>query len=200
MYKRQIFFLQVPFLLRPVLRWMIVCLGFCFLMLKWFFAEKKIRKSLPLALATHHPIVFLFQLYVLSFFGNPTQLPGQALQFVFGTGLCATAWELGRKMRGTKQETSYTTYTKIWGVRGASAVMGAVVTASLLLTYFPLSDVSGSDAARAAWLLPAAGWIAMMVQLVRFVRKPQKAPALLKTAEAYGLLTLLGMMLAAMFG
>jgi hypothetical protein len=85
-------------------------------------------------------------------------------------------------------------------VKGASIALGTVMTASLLLTYIPLSDVSGSDAARAAWLLPAAGWAGVIIQIARLLKNPQKAPPIRKAVEAYALLMLVGMMLAAIFG
>ena len=37
---------------------------FSLLMLKWFFMEKAIRASLPLALLSHHPIVYLYIGYI----------------------------------------------------------------------------------------------------------------------------------------
>jgi 4-hydroxybenzoate polyprenyltransferase len=40
-----------------LLLWALITLGFTFLMLKWFFIEDIMRKSLPLAFVTHHPIV-----------------------------------------------------------------------------------------------------------------------------------------------
>src|SRR5690606_33952005 len=75
-----------------------------------------IRPSLPLAFLTHHPVVAIMQFYCLSFFRDSgAGFPLGAVLFVVCTGLYATAWEFGRKIRGTAEETEYTTYSKIWG-------------------------------------------------------------------------------------
>ena len=42
-----------------------VVLIFSFLMLKWFFMEAKMRKSLIFAFVTHHPIVLIYNAYYL---------------------------------------------------------------------------------------------------------------------------------------
>lgn len=108
---------------RGVLLMAVAVLGFSFLMLKWFFFEAPIRRSLPLALATHHPIVLLHFGYVLA----AHQATGHSLttfQMVSILPLVAmmTNWEFCRKIRAPKDETAYTTYSKIWGPRPAMAV------------------------------------------------------------------------------
>ncbi|MFY7994046.1 MAG: hypothetical protein ACOVP4_12180 [Bacteriovoracaceae bacterium] len=98
----------------------LIVLFYSFLMLKWFFMEKTIRKSLPLALISHHPVVFLHFGYLLvslgawnASFNLEKGLLVMPLLFIF------TNWELSRKIRMPSEETAYTTYSKIWGPRAA---------------------------------------------------------------------------------
>ena len=49
---------------KTLLIWALVTLFFTFLMLKWFFIESIMRKSLPLAFITHHPIVLFNFVYL----------------------------------------------------------------------------------------------------------------------------------------
>ena len=48
-----------------LLFWATITLAFTFLMLKWFFIESIMRKNLPLAFITHHPIVLFNFIYLL---------------------------------------------------------------------------------------------------------------------------------------
>ena len=85
------------------------------LMFKWFFIEPKIKKSLSLALLTHHPIVvsYLVYLIIVYFLFYPVNLyillPLPSLAIIF------THWEIARKMRTANAEDNYNTYTKTLG-------------------------------------------------------------------------------------
>ena len=85
------------------------------LMFKWFFIEDKIKKSLPLALLTHHPIVasYLIYLVIVYFLFYPLNwyilLPLPSIAVIF------THWEIARKMRSPNAENTYNTYTKTLG-------------------------------------------------------------------------------------
>lgn len=101
-----------------LLIWSIVTLFFTFLMLKWFFIEAIMRKSLPLAFITHHPIVLFNFIYLLI---ACTQM-NSAVTFdkaiyILPVCLIFTNWEVVRKIRAPEQETAYTTYSKIFGPR-----------------------------------------------------------------------------------
>jgi hypothetical protein len=96
----------------------LVVLFYSFLMLKWFWMENKIRNSLPLALVTHHPIVILHFAYLaVSLYSVnglqdfSTVVPALLLALLF------TNWEISRKTRYPEDETNYTTYSKIWGMK-----------------------------------------------------------------------------------
>lgn len=100
-----------------------VVFGFSVLMLKWFFMEEAISSSLPLALISHHPIVYLYLIYLFVAFSvsNPsTSLESLYLIIPFSTGF--TNWEISRKIRAPKDEDTYTTYSQILGLKGALAL------------------------------------------------------------------------------
>lgn len=88
------------------------------LMFKWFFIEEKMRKSLPLALISHNPIVYIYLFYIFVVY---TQMdPGyQWTSIVAIVPMAApmTQWEIARKIRLPQNETVYTTYSKVWGFR-----------------------------------------------------------------------------------
>ncbi len=115
------------------------CLGFSFLMFKWFFIEEKMRKSLPLAFVSHHPIVFFYLFLIFS----PMMLEYSITSFkelwvLIPIGLLSTNWEISRKLRSPAKETFYTTYSKIWGSKRACsiALMISITFTSLFLVYF----------------------------------------------------------------
>lgn len=105
---------------RPLFLYSLVVLGYTFLMLKWFFIEEKMRKSLILALISHHPIVFLNFAYLI--FGLAETYPEitwSKAMYVFPIGLIFTNWEISRKIRMPSQETEYVTYSQIFGPKKA---------------------------------------------------------------------------------
>lgn len=103
-----------------LLIWALVTLLFTFLMLKWFFIERIMRKSLPLAFITHHPIVLFNFIYLLIACTqmNPAVNFEKAI-YILPVCLIFTNWEIVRKIRAPEQETAYTTYSKIFGPRPA---------------------------------------------------------------------------------
>lgn len=103
-----------------LLVWAFITLGFTFLMLKWFFIEERMRKSLPLAFVSHHPIVLFNFVYLMiaCMQMNPTVTLGKAF-YILPLCLIFTNWEVVRKIRAPEQETGYTTYSKIIGPRPA---------------------------------------------------------------------------------
>lgn len=103
--------------------WALLTLGFTGLMLKWFFMEALMRKSLPLAFATHHPIVLFNFIYLIIACHEIYPAAGYEKSiYVLPLCLMFTNWEISRKIRSPEQETAYTTYSKIWGPRVAAAI------------------------------------------------------------------------------
>lgn len=126
-----------------LLIWALITLGFTFLMLKWFFIESIMRKSLPLAFITHHPIVLFNFIYLLI---ACTQMhPSVTFEkavYILPICFIFTNWEVARKIRAPEQETAYTTYSKIFGPRPAiliSLTLQAVFIGTVLAIFAQLS-------------------------------------------------------------
>lgn len=106
-----------------LLLWSFITLGFTFLMLKWFFIENVMRKSLPLAFLSHHPIVlFNFTYLLIACSEVDPRVDLSKVFYILPICLIFTNWEITRKIRAPEQETSYTTYSKIWGPRFAISI------------------------------------------------------------------------------
>jgi 4-hydroxybenzoate polyprenyltransferase len=107
----------------PLLIWALITLAFTGLMLKWFFIESTMRKNLPLAFITHHPIVvFNFVYLILACMQFDPQVGWDKWYYILPICLIYTNWEVMRKIRSPEQETSYTTYSKILGPRLAMLI------------------------------------------------------------------------------
>lgn len=106
-----------------LLIWALITLSFTFLMLKWFFIESIMRKSLPLAFVTHHPIVlFNFTYLMIACTQYDPSVDLQKAFYILPICLIFTNWEIVRKIRQPEDETGYTTYSKIWGPRPAIVI------------------------------------------------------------------------------
>lgn len=104
----------------PLLIWALITLGFTYLMLKWFFIEDRMRKSLPLAFISHHPIVlFNFVYLIIACREMYADVTFEKIYYILPICLIFTNWEIARKIRAPEQETGYTTYSKIFGPRPA---------------------------------------------------------------------------------
>lgn len=131
-----------------LLIWSIITLIFTGLMLKWFFIEAMMRKSLPLAFITHHPIVLFNFIYLLI---ACTQM-NSAVTFdkaIYILPICLifTNWEVVRKIRAPEQETAYTTYSKIFGPR-PSILIALVLQFIFVGTVYNIFEMLGTS-----WIL-----------------------------------------------
>ncbi|MBA2405654.1 MAG: hypothetical protein H0V66_12830 [Bdellovibrionales bacterium] len=171
-------------------------LGFTVLMLKWFFIEEQMRKSLPLALVTHHPIVFFNIVYLLlGLIETFPALDWSKAYLILPVALIFTNWEISRKIRTPQGETDYTTYSKIWGPRVA-------ITFSLLLqltytvtVYLIFNQLATPFFLRVVFL----GLMAIMyIPSLRFlINLELKAP--LKTNAESQILLIIGFLIAASY-
>lgn len=96
----------------------LILYGYGYLMSKWFFHKKQIQPSLPLALVTHNPVQMFVNVYIISFTVIKYDLPPVSLFTVMALWTLyfpALIWEVSRKIRAPKDETEYTTYSKLFG-------------------------------------------------------------------------------------
>jgi 4-hydroxybenzoate polyprenyltransferase len=156
----------------------------------WFFAEKWIKPSLPLALLTHNPVAYLHQLYLLSFFTLSFDVVfGREGFLLVSVGFLATAWEISRKIRGTEQEDAYTTYSKVWGPRVPPLLVCALLSASFLTTGY-LIGRQGSPWMILLWIIPLAALLRLYFQSFQFLKDSRKAPAFRLSVEGYAFATI----------
>ncbi len=140
------------------------------LMSVWFFARAKIQPSLPLALITHNPIQMVMNIYVISFTVIKYDLVWYRL-YVFLAAFTlyfpALIWEIGRKIRAPEEETAYTTYSKLFGVKRAVrfiAILTLLDIVTNILLVWNLNRIS------AVLLALAAAW--MTWRFIRYVKQP----------------------------
>ncbi len=117
----------------PLLLWGLATLVFSGLMLKWFFIEDIMRKNLPLAFITHHPIVlFNFVYLIIACMQMDPRVTFEKAFYILPICLIFTNWEIVRKIRAPEQETDYTTYSKILGPR--TAILIAILLQLIFIT------------------------------------------------------------------
>ncbi|MDR1711858.1 MAG: UbiA family prenyltransferase [Propionibacteriaceae bacterium] len=143
-----------------------------FLMSFWFFQKYRIQRSLPLALVTHNPVQLVMNAYVISF---ACERYGIELFTVNNLLILCTLyfpgliWEIARKVRAPEEETEYTTYSKLFGVRKPVVfILGVMaldfVTSSILIyQLYPWA---------VATVIAAYAWLVWMS--VRFLRDPHR--------------------------
>lgn len=148
------------------------CIGFIFLMWKWFYAERRIRASLPLAFVTHNPVSLWIGLYAVSPFLF-REGAGTALAFFLaGNSAFAAAWEIARKIRNPAKETDYVTYSKLWGPRIPALITLVCLLVALVGFSAPLWLARGF--VPSLWLLVGAGSFAL-VWNGWFLARPERA-------------------------
>lgn len=177
-----------------LLIWALITLGFTFLMLKWFFIEDIMRKSLPLAFITHHPIVLFNFIYLLIACTqmHPDVTFGKAV-YILPICFIFTNWEVARKIRAPEQETAYTTYSKIFGPRPA-IIISLTLQAVFIGTVFAIFDHLNTPAvARSIFGLV----IALLVAPSLYFLFTLKAPKPLKGYAEAQILVVVGALLAA---
>jgi 4-hydroxybenzoate polyprenyltransferase len=142
------------------------------LMSFWFFAKSKIQRSLPLALVTHNPVQIIVNIYVVSFTCIKYGLDWRSLTVLFAVltmyfpGLI---WEISRKIRAPKDETKYTTYSKLFGYKESTNFI-LLVTLLDIITNIVL--VWNLNKITVVLLLFNLAW--MMVKFIQFKRGPTK--------------------------
>lgn len=137
---------------QKLLIWALVCLGYTVLMLKWFFIEGKMRKSLPLAFISHHPIVLLNFIYLI--LGMTITFPGvtwEKVYYILPLCLMFTNWEVARKIRAPEQETEYVTYSMIFGPRVAISISIFLQLIYIVTMFLIFKEINGPLSLRIAF-------------------------------------------------
>jgi 4-hydroxybenzoate polyprenyltransferase len=164
----------------------ILLMGYGTLMSVWFFARSKIQKSLPLALITHNPIQLIINAYIISF----ACIKYNLLLFSFNTILIAFTlywpgliWEISRKVRAPKDETEYTTYSKLFGYKKCTKFVIFVLFLDALTSGMLMWQL---------WhfgiIAVAAAFIWLVICALRFIKNPEKH-TLVSRVEIYELIT-----------
>lgn len=157
----------------PLLLTFIPCLIFLYFMWKWFFIPSVLKKSLPLAFITHNPISIFIGAYILFPFWLGTKNSTYLFLFLLGNSAFAAGWEISRKIRSPSKETTYITYSKIWGPRlpTALSVMALVLASVLMSSPYWLTRDWGYPL-----LLLPLGLAPALWQASRFIIDPENQP------------------------
>ncbi len=170
--------------------WMsLVVLGYSFLMFKYFFIPRILRKHLLLNLATHNPIIPFMLSYLVILFSVQHHLPWRNLRWDWIALLVVMywsmsfAWEIARKIRTCEEENTYVTYSRIFGRIGAVLVAGSAQTLAFVIGLYFYRTLSFSELYLAILL---AGYGMTMWGNVRFIYRPNSVTSKLKPfAERY---------------
>ena len=163
------------------------------LMSMWFFQKHKISKSLPLALVTHNPVQMVLNLYIISFCCIKYGLkPFTLVSFLVLMTLYfpALIWEVSRKIRAPKDETEYTTYSKLFGHKKSTIfvlVLTLVDIVTNLILIFNLSTIG--------FVILLINVIVMTVEFIQFIKNPERFK-LVTRVEIYTYITEATMLLA----
>jgi 4-hydroxybenzoate polyprenyltransferase len=103
-----------------------IMMTYALLTFNWFFAEKIHRKNVFLTMVTHQPLPFMVTFYLIftALASGPIleKFTWNHLVLLFIFALPVTAWETSRKIRSAEKETTYVTFSKIFGARGATFI------------------------------------------------------------------------------
>ena len=115
------------------------------LMAVWFFQKHKIQTSLPKALLTHNPVQMIMNIYIISFVIMKYKLEIFTLHnimAVFTLYFPALIWEVSRKIRAPKDETEYTTYSKLFGYKKATNFVFLVTWLDIITNFILVWNLS----------------------------------------------------------
>lgn len=110
----------------------LIVLGYALLMFRLFFIPAILRRSLPLSLATHAPIVPLLVLHGFSIFAAEHALSFRHLNWILIAPFVVMiwagfeSWELSRKIRSPEEEGAYVTYSRVFGRVGSVLIASGV--------------------------------------------------------------------------
>lgn len=164
--------LVLNFIFMPNFIYCVILYIYGYLMRNWFFKKNKISKSLPLALVTHNPVQMFINLYTISFTCIKYNLAGITLinaMTLFTLYFPALIWEISRKIRAPKDETEYTTYSKLFGYKKSTRfvmIMTLVDIVTNIILVWNLNKVS------VAVLIILVSW--MTWKFIDFMKDPTR--------------------------
>ena len=143
-----------------------------FLMSKWFFKKKKIQPSLPLALITHNPVQAFINLYIIAFTIQKYNLPAFSLTNIMALWTLyfpALIWEVSRKIRAPKDETEYTTYSKLFGYKDSTKFVLILTIMDIITNFILVWNLNKISVGVLALLVAWMTW-----KFVQFMKDPEK--------------------------
>ncbi len=158
-------------------------LAYAFLMFRYFFMPRILRRHLLLNLATHNPITAWLLIHTVCLFSLQAGLPLRAIRWKPALLLIAMnwamvfAWEISRKIRSAVEENAYVTYSQIFGREGAVALAGGAQTLAFALAVCFFRQL------RLSWLAVAVlvvGYGATLAGHLRFLARPSPLTSRLK--------------------
>jgi len=156
-------------------RWAIA-MAWSLLMLKEFFVGEWLERHFVLYAASHLLAMPLALLWMAQMGAGDRPLPESVLWLAAAGGLLGAAIETARKVRAPEDERiGIATYTKVLGIRGSAAAIGAVM-AGLTVAIAKLMDALGIPTPAALCAIGAA-LSAALAAAVAFARRPTSAAA-----------------------
>ncbi len=173
----------------------LICLGYTFLMLVYFFMPILLRRYLLLNLATHNPSVALMLLISAAIAMAPHDISlsqldwSRALPVIIMYWFPILGWELSRKIRPAEEENEYVTYSQIFGRVPSTLITLAVLSVPVAIGIY-LEATIPLPAVFIVILLLA--YAVVLYGHLRFIFSPSPATSQLKPyTEKYTLLVLL---------
>lgn len=156
------------------------------LMSVWFFARSKIQKNLFLALITHNPVDLIINVYIISFTCIKYGLPMITLDTIliaFTLYWPTLIWEISRKTRAPKDETDYTTYSKLYGYKKVTKFILFIITCDVITSAKLMYELW-------SWGIIAvvAAYVWFIVMCIKFMKNPERFQ-LVSRIEIYEFIT-----------
>ncbi len=161
----------------------VLAFAYSFLMFRFFFIPRILRRNLLLALATHNPIVPILILHLVNLFavghlyGLRSLAVRPVLLLVAMYWSALFAWEISRKIRAPEEEDAYVTYSRVLGPAGAVALAAGAQTIALVIGLHFYRALSLSAALPVILL---AGYGTAMYGHLRFLIHPGPSTSKLK--------------------
>lgn len=171
-----------------------IVLAYCIGTFKWFFAEKIHREKVFLTMATHQPIPYSINFYLihtgLASGGVYNDFSAKHFILLLVFSLPVTAWEVSRKIRSADKETHYETFSTIFGAKGAALIAFVpLLITSGLVTYLGLE----LDLYISFYIITGLLTLVMMFYYLRFILNPtNENNVLLKVTMAFTSLLFFG--------